>query len=209
MKQVVDLYDPRFRPRRVSWPARRVFPALLAAAVLFALLAGLQGWRAGRAEAAAAVAQAARDRLQAEVDALRPRVENRRPDPALERALADTERALAARKRVLDWVAAAGAPAAAPFSELLAGPARRPVRGLWLTQLWIEDGGAALLLAGRTHDPALLVRWLNGLGEEPAYDGRRFRRVSMDSEAAEGPLDFVLATLGEPVAAGRPGAGRR
>jgi hypothetical protein len=86
------------------------------------------------------------------------------------------------------------------FSHALVGLGRQRVEGLWLTSFSLTDSGEELALQGRALSGALLIRYLQRLGDEQAFDGREFRTFAIERAAdAGGVLSFDVRTdLKEP-----------
>jgi hypothetical protein len=87
----------------------------------------------------------------------------------------------------------------ASFSPVLDQLGSYAAPDLWLTDIQLLDGGLALVLAGRVPEPALVSRYLQGLGGLSTFQGRNFRQIHIERDPDHPWLNFVLDTR-EPVA---------
>jgi hypothetical protein len=73
------------------------------------------------------------------------------------------------------------------FSSYLAALARQRTAELWLTEIGINGGAAAIELAGRSLQPELVPAYMQRLGTEPALAGQQFDRfeIELDDETGE------------------------
>jgi hypothetical protein len=72
---------------------------------------------------------------------------------------------------------------------------------LWLTGFSIGAGGAEVVLRGRMLDPGLLPRYLARLGQDKAFEGRRFDSLSIGGTAPQGNPDVRPAHVGFEITA--------
>ena len=188
--QQVNFYRPRFHPRR-HFPSAR---AVLLLALLF-LLAAL----------------AALPLLDRRLEAARQAAAGRGgPSSA---ALSALETANRCREEML--VALAGDPQQRPagFAALLRGFSTASRPGVWLTGVRVTGQGREMTLRGRgLESPEEIAAYAQGLGERPAFAGRRLRffQVSAGRDVrTEGaaPLEFCLDTRPPAAGAGQPQPG--
>lgn len=195
MKQQINLYQEPFRLRPAVLPARQV--VWLEAGVLGLLVASsaLLYFSTSRAgDTLAELTGQHRALMQANAQ-LKEQLERQGIDKALETAVAEADRHLQARQKVLRWIADSQSENQVRFSSLLEGPGRRPVKGLWLSQVHVADAGKALKLEGYVLDPRLVPEFLTVLQQEPAYAGREFRKLLMMAEDGEREaMRFELTT---------------
>lgn len=88
----------------------------------------------------------------------------------------------------------------ASFSPMLDQLGSYAAPDLWLTDIQLLDGGLALVLAGRVPEPALVSRYLQGLGGLSTFQGRNFRQIHIERDPDHSWLNFTLDTR-EPVTA--------
>jgi hypothetical protein len=88
----------------------------------------------------------------------------------------------------------------ASFSPMLDQLGSYAAPDLWLTDIQLLDGGLALVLAGRVPEPALVSRYLQGLGGLSTFQGRNFRQIHIKRDPDHPWLNFTLDTR-EPVTA--------
>ena len=100
-----------------------------------------------------------------------------------------------AKRRLLGLLSSESLGNTTGFSDHVAGLARRRVEGVWLRGIRIEAGGGELVLEGSALDPALVPRFLRGLGEEKAFLGSEFRSLRIERSSLEpGRMDWTART---------------
>lgn len=181
MSQQINLYEERLRPRHELASGRHVGVAAL---VLLAGVAAVAVWtnrEAAQKEATAAQLQAEVGERQAQLTALAKAVSERRTSPALAGELEKVKETLAARKAAVEQLDSGRLGSAGGFAEIFAGFARqaRANPNLWLTGFAVARGGEAIEIRGRTLDAAVLPAYVQRLGSEPAFRGRRFAGLEM------------------------------
>jgi hypothetical protein len=180
--QQVNLYPVEFREAPTALPAAvMVRIAGLFLMVLAILVAGaaLMEWSKRRA---AAFLQGGLAERKARIAALEVEVAKHLDASGLELRLG-TVRAELERKRALVTLLEQGIGRSNQgFSSALLGLGRQRVEGLWLTDFALADG-AELALRGRALSGALLLRYLDRLGGEAAFDGSEFRTFELERDA--------------------------
>ena len=82
------------------------------------------------------------------------------------------------------------------FSNLLASLARQDFENIWLERIEFLDGGDSIALEGRSLRAEDVPSFLNGLGTEESFQGRRFRAFEISGRNSEIPgVTFRIATL--------------
>src|SRR5690606_5140989 len=114
----------------------------------------------------------------------------------LRRRVEDMRRERDGKKQLAAALANGGTESARGFAEALAGLARHPLRGLWLTDLAFrhEQGAVALSVRGRAERGELVPRWVQALGEEASFQGVRCRYMDLTTPEEGDALAFHLAT---------------
>lgn len=79
------------------------------------------------------------------------------------------------------------------FSEYLASLSRKTIPGLWLTRMIFNTYDAHYTLEGKTLQPDLIPKFMEGLSKEPIFAGKTFQvfKVSVDKKKG---LNFLLET---------------
>lgn len=106
---------------------------------------------------------------------------------------------LDARRRILAHMSGRELGNTGGFGAHLSGLARQTVEGLWLTRVWLADGGARVALHGNTYSPELMPRYLQKLGSEEAFNGTQFKQVRMylPEDTASRHVAFSLSSEAE------------
>jgi hypothetical protein len=143
-------------------------------------------------------------------------VSERRVSPPLAAELEQARETLDTRQAVIGQLDSGQMESGAGFSEIFAGFARLawPGSRLWLTGFSVTRGGEAIEIRGRTLDASALPAYVQGLGKEAAFQGRRFSGLEMQdrevkADAASAPArftEFVLRSENAPE--GRAAGGR-
>ncbi len=186
MSQQINLYEARLRPRRELATGRNLGVAGLA---LLALVAGTAVWdgmeAARKAEAAAAI-QKQLNEQQVQLTALSKAVAERRVSPALAADLDRARATLVAREEVMETLESGRQGSSAGFSAIMSGFARQAQKDLWLTSFVVARGGEDIEIRGRVLDPSGLPAYVQRLGSEPVFQGRRFSALEMiDRESTD------------------------
>lgn len=77
------------------------------------------------------------------------------------------------------------------FSGFLDDLADHQVRGMWLSQIRLDQGGRRIQLKGLTTDPGHVPLFLAALSEGPSFAGHRFDGFELQ-EIESGLLEFVI-----------------
>lgn len=194
MEQQVNLFHPIFRTPKT------VFSLLAILQVLGVLLLGLgvlymatqwkhQVLQNERSQLEARRAQATQ-RLQSLSDNLGPR----QSDPQLAERVLELQALRQQKLESLQVLSQGNLDDSTGFASYLDGLAQRRIRGLWLNDILIDQGGRSLTLAGRTHHQALVPSYLELLAKEQVYAGKQFAELRLDRVADSDDFNFVLST---------------
>ncbi len=199
MQQQVNLYTAELRPNKQKLNATSALMALALVIVVVAGLAGLVRYQNQQLEAQALAVERQNNQLEQVVARLQDEVRARQPDPDLEAALARVTETISRRQRLLGRIETLAISGHSGFSGRLSALARQVPDNLWLTGIRLESfPPATLTLKGQTRSADLVPpRYLERLGEEPAFIGETFSdfRISRpDGEAARQWVNFQIAT---------------
>lgn len=189
MAQQINLFDPALERQR-NWLALGNIAGLAAGLIV---VVGALGYAERRALAPlAALSVSNETRLKAareQITALGQKMANRKPDPRLEQEVATRRFLLATRGEVLTLLRKSiGEEAGPPFADYLRGLARQTLPGLWLTAFSLEAQGGGMEIRGRTINPALLPEYIRRLNNEPAFQGRAFAALKLDTGKPDAPV---------------------
>jgi hypothetical protein len=181
VSQQINLYEVRLRPRHELVSARNVGIAL---GLLLALLVALSVVTRAAAERSAIELSA----LQAEVSAaqqglaaLGKTLAERKVSRQLQAEIEGARAQLASRSAVMALLDSGQLGSGTGFSGLMSGFARQASGDLWLTAFSVGQGGQEIEIRGRLLDSSKLPAYVMRLGSEPAFSGRRFATLEMNS----------------------------
>lgn len=194
MIQRVNLYTDELKPRRE--PVRATTLLWGSAAMLVFLLAAAMVVRFQAADSAERL-QALNARvveLEQKAQRLTAAVEAQRLDPAVESAVAEVSQAISQRQRLLEEVARLVDYQDVGFSPYMAALARQIPEQLWLTGFQIDLQQNQLKLAGRTRAGGQVPVYLERLGQEPVFSGRRFEQLSLQRDDSGRWIEFLIGS---------------
>ena len=209
MSQQINLYEARLRPRRELVTGRNLGLAGLALLVLVAGTSVWVGTEAARKAEAVAAMQKQLGEQQEQLTALSKAVAERRVSPALAAELDKTRAMLAARTEVMETLESGRQGSPGGFSAIMSGFARQVQKDLWLTSFVVARGGEDIEIRGRVLDPSGLPAYVQRLGSEPVFQGRRFFALEMidrepPEEKTELPVKVSPAGTAAPAALKAP-----
>ena len=186
MSQQINLYEARLRPVRALVSARHT--SAVFAVVLLAVLGGSVVARYSAQEKTVLLAEQ-RAALKIEQDklaALARELAERKLSAAVQAELDQARAVLAARRETLAILDAGLLGGTAGFSPVMQGFSRLTSPDLWLTGFVLSHGGQDIEIRGRLLDASRLPAYVQRLSAEPAFQGRRFATLTMQSvEPAE------------------------
>lgn len=190
-RQQINLYTAELHPRQQRLNLNRSAAIWGLALALGASLSLAQHIAENRAADRLATTEAALKQAQAAIDQAKTELALRKPSPALVAQTRQLE-AEAQAKDALLLALEQGAPLLRQgFSPALAGLARHPLEGLWLTH--IEIVGADLNLSGMARDAELVPRYVETLGTDASLGRGVYQSLKMTGAAqAPGLLQFEL-----------------
>lgn len=204
MSQQINLYEARLRPNRALLSGRNV---CVAAACLVGLMVAWGAWVRIEAQgktAAALQSQQAVSQTQEKLVALTREVGERKVSSSLASEIDSVRALLAVREEVMTVLGAGALGNTTGFSGFMAGFARQAQNDLWLTGFRISEGGAEIEIRGRMLDPARLPAYVQRLGEEKVFAGRRFAALEMRGVEPEKAADAAAAGGKVPPASTEP-----
>lgn len=193
MSQQINLYEVRLRPRRLLLTGQRL---AIAFGVVLVLCVGGASWARWQAGLVGAESQ----RLQAEVktwqekhDALAKQMAEKRLPAELQAELDHAKTMVAVQMDVIGLLDAGKLGNTEGFSNVFRGFARQTERDLWLTGFSVSQGGQEIEIRGKLFDSTKLPAYVQRLGSDPAFQGRRFAALTV---ASVNPADSkAIATV--------------
>ncbi len=195
MRQQVNLYQPLFRRQEKVLSALTLLQASVLIVVVLALIYGFGLWQAGRTEQQVSELEQRRDESMARLLSVTAEFPPRQKDPHLPGRIAEAESRLLHSQRLLQQLARRELGNNSGLAEHLAALARQKPAELWLTRVQVGAGGQALQLAGSTHHPASVPRYLQALSDEATFQGLSFHQLGMwRSDETPQQVDFLITT---------------
>ena len=182
MSQQINLYESRLRPRRELGTGRNLG---ISALILLLMMTALSVWAnrvAARKTEAAAQLQQQVSAQQEKLIALTKANAERRVSPALAAELERAKATLVERTEVMDALESGRQGSTSGFSAFLSGFARQTMPDLWLTGFRVARGGDDIEIRGRVLNPSGLPVYVQRLGREPVFQGRRFAGLEMQDK---------------------------
>ncbi len=191
--QQINLYDDRFREKRL-W----ISAAQVASAVLILIVAGAAWSYLLHAELESARQQqsrlkAERDRLTADLTVVNAELSRLLQDTSLDEEINSTARRISAREKVLSFVDANRFGSGEGFSTYLVALSNLHVDDIWLNR--IELGDNFVRIEGSSLSAEIVPPYFDRFGEESVFEGNRFDlfRLSRPPDS-DWKVDFVIAT---------------
>ncbi|HEY5716951.1 MAG TPA: PilN domain-containing protein [Motiliproteus sp.] len=192
IRQQINLF---IRQEKVRVPFSAAICSLIVLVVILSV-AGLYAkeYRAlQQSRAVYAELLATKKQQQQEIEVLQQQNQARKVDPRVQGQRDQLQQELKARQlygRMLDQLEPEQQ---LLFSNLLQGLSNQAVKGVWLTRIMANDGGAQLLLEGETAKPELIPRYLRNLGNESSYGQASFGDFQIKEQQER--LRFVVKGL--------------
>ncbi len=193
MRQQINLYQERFRPRRLWLSANQVANAALLLLVIGAAWSLLLVYQLDAAADRKLAVEADRAQLSVELAAANAELARLLGDDRIVRQIESTARQIAARKKILNFVNDNRFGSGRGFSRYLVALARLHIDDIWLSR--IKFGQDFVAIRGSALDAGRVPGYFERFSEEPVFVGNRFDlfRVSRDRDH-DWKVDFEIAT---------------
>ena len=194
--QQINLYQDRFREKRLWVSASQVAWLLLAALILGGLWSARLELDIRAAEAQTARLESERGQLAGELVVARAELQSLLADNRYDRELNRVRRESDARRRVLRFVEANRFGSGEGFAAYLEALSRLHVDELWLRRIRLAEND--LQLEGSALDAARVPQYFSRFGGEQVFAGARFDLFDLERPGdADWRVDFRIATRGE------------
>lgn len=199
MRQQINLYPDGFETPRVVLSAVQGGAIVGISILLMALISGSIALKGSQLKSEAAAVQARLDQRKSQIESLKAQLEARKPDPVLKNRVSSMERNIQAKQRLIALVSGSEGGNTDGFSAYLRGLSERPVPGLWLTEIQIQNGGTSIGFSGETTSPEKVPVFLKSLADKKSYFGHQFEKLQMSQVSSEeGELERVSFQIRSP-----------
>jgi Tfp pilus assembly protein PilN len=189
MYQQINLYQPIFRKQRQIFAAATMLQVV--GVVALALL-GIYVYafaQVGALEAAVVQLEGREKALLTQLTRIDPALgANRRAE--LDAEVRRLNATLLDQQRLIDVLRDQPLGGVRGFSGYLSALARQRTPELWLTEIGINGGTAAIELAGRSLSAELVPEYMQRLGAEPALAGQQFDSFAIELDGESGESTF-------------------
>jgi lipopolysaccharide export LptBFGC system permease protein LptF len=194
--QQINLYQDRFREKRLWISAMQVAAAFLVVVAVAAIWSFLLQSELGQAEQRNRQVKVDRDRIKAELTKVNLELAALLEDDRLDREIENSARQISARKKILNFVAANRFGSGQGFSSYLVALSNLKVDDIWLSK--IRLGENYVHIKGSALSANQVPAYFDRFSSEDVFQGNRFDlfQLSRDSES-DWKVDFEIATSGD------------
>ena len=191
--QRINLYQDRFREKRLWLSAAQVASAMLLVVAVIAIWSYLLHDEMKTTQQRNLAIKADRDRMTAELAAANAELAELLGDSQLDTELENTARQISARKKVLDFVDANRFGSGEGFSAYLVALSNLHVDDIWLNRIRLAEN--FVQINGSSLSAEQVPGYFDRFSEEPVFKGNRFDLFELNRQAAtDWKVDFEIAT---------------
>lgn len=194
--QQINLYQDRFREKKLWISATQVAATLLMFLVAGAIWSVVLDIERGQAEQHDRLLRADQDRVAAELAAVSAELAELLEDKRLDRKIENAARQISARKRVLNFVEANRFGSGEGFSDYLVALSNLHVDDIWLNQVRLTEN--FVQIKGSALNATDVPSYFDSFGDEQIFQGNRFDLFRLSrAKDSDWKVDFEIATSGE------------
>lgn len=191
--QQINLYQDRFREKRVWVSATQVAAALLLLLVVGAAWSYLLQDRLDRGLQRGLALDAERERVAGELAASNAELAALLEDNQLDRDIEQVARQISARKKVLQFVNDNRFGSGEGFSGYLVALSRLRVENVWLSRIHLAQN--FIRIKGSSLNAEQVPAYFERFGSEPVFVGNRFDLFELSrGKETQWKVDFEIAT---------------
>lgn len=191
MKQQVNFYGDQFKPKKELLSLQNMLLTWLAGIVLVFAFYNFEIKRAAIAEKSFQMTQQREQHQQSQLRDLQSNFSARGDALVLEKNLQDMQASLNQRNFVLEQLGLKAQGMRKGIAGLMDNLARMPVKGLWLTQINVNQG--QLSVSGLTDDAEKIPQLIQKLQSMNALQDKRFSRLEVKTDDEN--EDLLIFTL--------------
>ena len=191
--QQINLYQDRFREKRIWFSAGQVLAGLLLLLVVggvwsYLLHAGLDAEEQRNRDL-----RVQRDRLTADLTTANVELARLLEDDTIEREISGTAKQINARRQVINFVEANRFGSGEGFSDYLVALSRLHVEDIWLNRVRLGQG--YVRINGSSLNAEAVPAYFDSFGNEEVFVGNRFDLFRLSRPAdSDWKVDFEIAT---------------
>lgn len=190
--QQINLYQAILRQPQEILSIRHVGRLLLGMLILLGMVNAVQIWLGYRGTNTLVGLREEQQMIIAAVQALNQEITARNDTGKIAAQLAELDKELHNKQQVFQLLSGKHFGNVDGFATQFSGLARQRIEGLWLTELYIHEGGGKLNIRGTTMQPELLPRYLQRLSKEPIFNGVEFKTFVMQRDKDHSQVNFDL-----------------
>ncbi|HEB28365.1 MAG TPA: hypothetical protein ENI05_11425 [Porticoccus sp.] len=168
--------EPLFSGRQQTWALSVVF-------ILMLFIYGVLWFGVGPLQETQVDLERQQQTITAQLNKLKARKAKLEQDDSLEKEIAVLSDDIKFRRQLLASIDPTTDPGNTVmekgFADHLKGLARQSIKGMWFTEIQLQNGGQQLALMGRTRAPEYVPRYLQKLTAENIFSGRQFKVFRM------------------------------
>lgn len=193
--QRINLYQDRFREKRLWLSAAQVAAAVLLVVAVIAIWSYLLQDQLQQAQQENLAVKADRDRMTVELSAANAELARLLEDSQLDSEIENTSRQISARRKVLSFVDANRFGSGEGFSAYLVALSNLHVDDIWLSRIRLAEN--FVQIRGSSLNAEEVPGYFDRFSDEPIFQGNRFDLFALKRDPdAEWKVDFEIATRG-------------
>ncbi|WP_166258810.1 PilN domain-containing protein [Marinobacter salicampi] len=192
--QQVNLYNDELRPRRTPLQATTLAVTLSVVIVALLLSGVFVRMQHSESEARLRALKTETSAIETSVAQLTAKVQSQRIDPRNTEAIEKVTAEIGQRQRLLAEVSRLVGDERSGFSPYMKAMARQVPANLWLTGFVVDLARSEIQLSGRARSGDHVPLYLEHLGQEPIFTGRRFEQLNLQREESGRWIDFHIAS---------------
>ena len=181
MSQQINLFNPIFRKQKKYFSSVTMLQALGIIVLASALLAIDAAFRMRALANQAAATESLLAARQQRLTGVKVQFAPRQKSPALATEIVAAQEELAMLRNATATVQRGGFGDSAGFSSYFRAFARQSIPGLWLTDVKVASGGAAIGIQGNVLQAPLVPQYMGRLAQEPVMKGKTFATLAMNA----------------------------
>ena len=197
MMQQINLYQPMFRKQKVVFSAATMLQVGVIFLLIFLCLSTYQSFKLKPYKKQLANLGLELSQLESQVVSLESSLVKQSKSKLLENEIAKLNKELEQRERISNVLSNKKFGNSSGVSAYLEAFARGHIKGTWLTNVTIKQGGASLGLKGKTLSSELVPVYIQKLADEESLQGSSFNVMELarvEKEEGEPEINFLIST---------------